>query len=102
MAMCCQLPVEVTQEDLVVMELIDEFESELGQKYILKKLKNEGIVKSYQAKSQKYLLVQHHNGDCLFLDQNRRCSIYDKRPTTCRNHPKIGPRPGYCPYTPKS
>ncbi|MCF5394086.1 YkgJ family cysteine cluster protein, partial [Pseudomonas syringae] len=22
-------------------------------------------------------------------------------PDTCRNHPKVGPRPGYCAYKPK-
>ncbi|MCK5516299.1 MAG: YkgJ family cysteine cluster protein, partial [Desulfobulbaceae bacterium] len=37
--------------------------------------------------------------DCLYLDQKtRRCTIYTKRPDTCRNHPQIGPRPGYCAF----
>ncbi len=42
------------------------------------------------------------NNDCLYLDRKSRlCTIYDKRPDTCRNHPKVGPRPGYCAYKPK-
>jgi Fe-S-cluster containining protein len=24
--------------------------------------------------------------------------VYEKRPNTCRLHPQVGPRPGYCPY----
>ncbi|WP_370448043.1 YkgJ family cysteine cluster protein [Chromobacterium violaceum] len=40
------------------------------------------------------------NGDCLYLDaQTRRCTIYERRPNTCRNHPKVGPKPNFCAYT---
>ena len=47
-------------------------------------------------------LTRMSNDDCLYLDRKSRlCTIYDKRPDTCRNHPKIGPRPGYCAYKPK-
>jgi len=47
-------------------------------------------------------LVRMSNNDCYYLDRKSRlCTIYDKRPDTCRNHPKIGPRPGYCAYKPK-
>jgi hypothetical protein len=42
------------------------------------------------------------NNDCLYLDRKSRlCTIYAECPDTCRNHPKIGPRPGYCAYKPK-
>ena len=30
--------------------------------------------------------------------KTRRCTVYDKRPNTCRKHPQVGPRPGYCPH----
>jgi Fe-S-cluster containining protein len=30
--------------------------------------------------------------------KTRRCTVYDKRPNTCRLHPQVGPKPGYCPY----
>jgi Fe-S-cluster containining protein len=30
--------------------------------------------------------------------KTRRCTVYDKRPNTCRLHPQVGPRPNHCPY----
>ncbi|MEX8496351.1 YkgJ family cysteine cluster protein, partial [Leptothrix ochracea] len=30
--------------------------------------------------------------------QTRRCTVYEQRPNTCRKHPQVGPKPGYCPY----
>ena len=30
--------------------------------------------------------------------KTRRCTVYEKRPTTCRLHPQVGPRPNFCPY----
>jgi Fe-S-cluster containining protein len=46
--------------------------------------------------------VRMGNNDCLYLDRKSRlCTIYDLRPDTCRNHPKIGPRPGFCAFKPK-
>ena len=39
------------------------------------------------------------SGDCHFLDRDtRRCTVYERRPDTCRKHPQVGPKPGYCPY----
>ena len=96
---CCKLPVEVKIPDLIRMEVIDEFESEEPIKNISKKLKKQGIVKHVNTKSGIFTLEQHSNGDCYFLDNKTRlCTIYDKRPNTCRNHPKVGPRPGFCAY----
>lgn len=100
-ALCCHLPVEVDLDDLVNMELLSEFEVELGHKYILKKLTKEKIVKRFDAKTEKYLLVQMGDGACPCLGKDKRCTIYEKRPKTCRNHPIIGPRPGFCPYKKK-
>ncbi len=100
-ALCCHLPVEVDAQDLLLMGLIDEFEISLGERYILKKFQGNEI-KRWDAKSNKFILSQKADGSCLFLDSERRCTIYEKRPQTCRNHPKIGPRPGFCPYQKKS
>jgi Fe-S-cluster containining protein len=42
------------------------------------------------------------SGDCIFLDTGtRRCTIYRQRPETCRNHPQVGPKPGYCAFRKK-
>jgi len=32
-------------------------------------------------------LVEYPNGDCVFLDAARRCTVYDARPTQCRTWP---------------
>ncbi|MCF8068226.1 MAG: YkgJ family cysteine cluster protein [Desulfobacterales bacterium] len=96
---CCTMPVEVRIADLIRMEVADTFESQEPLKKIAKRLKKEGIVEHFNNKSEIFTLVRMSNCDCLYLDtQTRKCKIYDKRPDTCRNHPKIGPRPGFCAY----
>lgn len=103
MATCCSLPVEIDGSDLVRMELIDAFELEEPAKKIAKRLFKEGVIEHFHAKTGVYTLTRLANGDCLYLDQhNRRCTIYNKRPETCRNHPQVGPRPGYCAFRVKA
>lgn len=89
-ALCCRLPVEVAPEELVTMGLATADEVELGDKYLQKIPKLKKIIKRYNRKSNKFLLEQTANNDCIFLDKHRRCSIYDQRPQTCRNHPEMG------------
>lgn len=99
---CCSLPVEVKAKDLVRMGLIDSFELGENMKRIYKRLKKERLVEHYHAKSETFTLGRMANGDCLYLDtRTRRCTIYEKRPDTCRNHPQVGPRSGYCAFIPK-
>lgn len=94
---CCRLPVEVRIGDLLRMELASEFEVEEPLKNIAKRLMKEHIVAHFNHREGVFTLAQHSSGDCLYLDrQTRRCTIYDKRPDTCRQHPQKGPRPGYC------
>jgi Fe-S-cluster containining protein len=89
--------------DLLRIGLVEEFERGEPRKAIAKRLQKEGIVERYHQKSEIFTLVRMANNDCLYLDRKTRlCTIYDKRPETCRNHPKIGPRPGYCAFKPKS
>jgi Fe-S-cluster containining protein len=77
-ANCCTMPVEVKIPDLVRMGVITEFEANEPIKKLAKKLK------------------------CLYLDPtSRKCKIYKNRPDTCRDHPRIGSRPGFCAYEPK-
>lgn len=100
MATCCTMPVEVKLADLVRMGVVDAFEAE-GEppKQIAKRLMKARIVQHFNFKHSIYTLTRRANGDCLYLDaQSRRCTIYAKRPNTCRNHPRIGPRPGFCAY----
>ena len=99
---CCTLPVEVKIKDLIRIGIVDEFELGDPPKNIAKRLQKEGIVERYNQKSEIFTLQRMSNNDCLYLDRKSRlCTIHDKRPDTCRNHPRIGPRPGYCAYKPK-
>ncbi|GGE37158.1 Fe-S oxidoreductase [Halopseudomonas oceani] len=101
-ASCCTLPVEVRLDDLIRLERVDEFERGEPLKQIAKRLQREGVVERFHQKSGVFTLSRMSNDDCLFLDaRSRRCTVYDKRPATCRNHPQVGPRPGFCAYRPK-
>jgi hypothetical protein len=99
-ATCCTMPVEVKLADLVRMGVVDAFEAEHEPpKNIAKRLSKARIVGQFNHKHGIFTLARRANGDCLYLDtDSRRCSIYGVRPNTCRNHPTIGPRPGFCAY----
>ena len=49
---------------------VDEFE----RRYV----RNVGVRKS---------LVEYDNGDCVFLDAQRRCTVYEDRPRQCKTWP---------------
>jgi len=96
---CCTLPVEVRTNDLVRMEIIDPFEADDPPKKIARRLIKAGIIDHFNFKSTIYSLARKANDDCIYIESTtRRCTIYDKRPDTCRNHPAIGPRAGFCAY----
>ncbi|MBL6992191.1 MAG: YkgJ family cysteine cluster protein [Bacteriovoracaceae bacterium] len=102
MALCCQLAIEVKVADLVQMGIIDEFEGQGPIKQLAKKLKKEGVVRLFNLKREIFTLARSMDDTCIFLDSDlRKCTIYDRRPKTCRNHLKVGPRPGYCAYIKK-
>ncbi len=99
---CCTMPVEVTAEDLVRMRLIDEFDLQDKLKHIARKLIKKRLIEHFHSKSAIFTIARMANGDCIFLDNHsRRCTIYELRPDTCRNHPRVGPRPGYCAFRKK-
>jgi Fe-S-cluster containining protein len=103
-ANCCTMPVEVRLPDLIRLGLVDEFEAEHeAPKKIAKRLERARLVEHFNHKNAVFTLARSAHGDCLFLDSHtRRCTVYDKRPNTCRSHPQVGPRPGHCPYGRKS
>ncbi len=102
-ATCCTLPAEVRMGDLVRLGLVDEFEAGGPAKDVARRLVKAGIVERYNHRSQLFTLARMSNNDCVLLDgRTRRCTVYEKRPDTCRNHPQVGPRPGYCAYMPKA
>ncbi|GGP25204.1 YkgJ family cysteine cluster protein [Silvimonas amylolytica] len=97
---CCTMPVEVKLPDLVRMGVVDPFEAEHeAPKNVAKRLEKARIIQHFNFKTSVFTLAQRANGECTYLDaQTRLCTIYDQRPNTCRNHPKIGPKPGFCAY----
>lgn len=98
-ATCCTMPVEVKLADLVRLGIVDEFELGEPPKQIAKRLQKAGIIEHFNFRNSIFTLARRSNGDCRYLDaQSRLCTVYEKRPNTCRNHPQIGPRPGYCAY----
>lgn len=99
--LCCYMPVEIMVKDLIRMNILDEFHLELSEKEQIKEaLKHPNILR-YTPSTQKFTLAQKPDSSCIYLDKQKKCTIYDVRPDTCRNHPKIGPRPNYCAYLKK-
>jgi Fe-S-cluster containining protein len=99
--LCCYMPVEVKISDLIRLGILAEFHLEMTLKEQMKDaLKHPGIQR-YTASTEKYTLTQKSDSTCFFLDNNKRCTQYAERPDTCRNHPRVGPRPGFCAYMKK-
>lgn len=100
---CCTLPVEVSAMDLIRLGVITEDEACESLKKVSKKLLKEGVIQAFHAGSQLFVLEQRNGRDCIYLDaKSRLCTVYEKRPNVCRQFPKIGPRPGWCPAAPKT
>ena len=99
-ANCCTMPVEVKMSDLIRLNLVDPFEAAHEEpKQIAKRLSKEGLIDHFNFKNSIFTLARRSSGDCQFLDaKDRHCTVYANRPTTCRTHPQIGPKPGFCPY----
>lgn len=98
-ANCCRMPVEIKISDLIRLGLTDEDEVLGSKRKLAKRLIKEGILKSYRDGTEYFMLTQRSNDDCYFLDpKTRLCSVYEKRPDTCRGFPStLGPRIGFCP-----
>ncbi len=100
-ANCCTMPLEVQLSDLVRLELVDPFEAEHEEpRHIAKRLLKARLIDHFNHKNAIFTMARRASGDCNFLDpKTRLCTVYDKRPETCRLHPqKKSPKPGYCAY----
>ncbi len=101
---CCTLPLEASAYDLMRLGLLTEDEAASSLKKAAKRLMKEGLIQSFRATTGVFIIQQRGGRDCIFLgEKDRLCTVYEKRPEVCRQFPKIGPRPGYCPkgWTPK-
>lgn len=96
---CCTMPVEVRVQDLIRLEITTQDEVDHSIKKLAKRLKKEGVISSYRDGTDLFMLTQKSNDDCYFLDSHTRlCTVYDRRPDTCRGFPSVlGPRVGFCP-----
>lgn len=96
---CCTMPVEIRASDLVRLGLATEDELNQSIKKVAKKLIRSGVLKSYREGTEFFMISQKANEDCWFLDtKTRKCTVYEKRPDTCRDFPtRVGTRVGYCP-----
>jgi Fe-S-cluster containining protein len=97
---CCAMLLEVKIKDLARLDLCTEDEE---PKKVFQRLKKQKIAQTYRAATGMFLMQSKANGDCQFLDsQTRLCTVYEKRPDTCRRFPTVGgPRPAFCPSRPK-
>jgi Fe-S-cluster containining protein len=69
-------------------------------RHIAKRLQKARLIDHFNHKNAIFTMARRASGDCNFLDaKTRLCTVYDKRPETCRLHPqKKSPKPGYCAY----
>lgn len=100
-ATCCHdMPLEVSLPDLIRLGLVSAEESIEDLSDIASRLKKRKLIQNFHPRKMVFVIAQKKNKDCIFLDENRRCTVYLKRPEICRQFPKIGPKPGSCPYVP--
>ncbi len=101
-ANCCHdMPVEVSVPDLIRLGYLNSEQAATELTAVTRQLLKDGILKRFRPGSLVFVLAQQTNKDCIFLGPDRRCTVYDKRPEICRQFPKIGPKPGHCPYEAK-
>lgn len=98
-ANCCAMPVEVKASDLVRLGVATQDEVDNSIKKLAKRLKKEKVITSYREGTEFFMITQKANSDCYFLDSRTRlCTVYERRPDTCRQFPaQIGTRVGFCP-----
>jgi len=96
------MPLEVSIPDLIRLDLTTEAEATSDLTGLARRLKKQKIIQSFHPRKMVFVIAQKKNKDCVFLDNKRRCTVYEKRPQICREFPRIGPRPGFCPYLPQT
>jgi uncharacterized protein len=87
----------VSAADLIRLGLVTEEEACDSLAQVARKLARAKLIQAFQPKSQLFVLEQRNGRDCIFLGEDRLCTVYEKRPEVCRSFPRIGPRPGWCP-----
>lgn len=99
-AHCCRLPVEVTVDDLVRLGWMSEDDAATvsGARRAARRLAAQGKIQNFRARTGLFILAQRPDERCRLLGDDGRCTVYERRPETCRRFPaEIGPRVGFCP-----
>ena len=91
----------IREGDGKAIKILNEFHLELSEREQIKDALKHPSILRFTPSTEKFTLRQKPDGSCYFLDANKKCTEYELRPDTCRNHPQIGPRPGYCGYMKK-
>ncbi len=94
------MPLEVSVSDLIRLGFVTESEAAQELNKVALRLQNQKIIQKFMPRKLVFVIAQKQNKDCIFLDEKRRCTVYSKRPEICRQFPRIGPKPGFCPYLP--
>ncbi len=101
-ARCCHgWPVQASIPDMIRLGHLTKEEASLELSKASTRLKKDKIIRSFNPKSFIFVLGQQKNGDCIFLNEERTCTVYENRPEICRQFPKMGLKPGFCPHEPK-
>ena len=94
------MPLEVSLSDFIRLGFVQQEEAIEDLSKIATRLRKQKLIQKFYPRKMVFVLAQKKNKDCIFLDDQRRCTVYLKRPEICRQFPKIGPKPGFCPYLP--
>lgn len=98
-ATCCTMPVEITIEDILRLELANQDEMDSSPKKVANRLIRQGVISQYREKTGLFTLTQKSNSDCYFLGSDRLCTVYEKRPGVCQKFPtEMSRKMTYCPY----
>lgn len=94
------MPIEITFEDLVRLNLVSEDALLAPLKKLVARLKKEKTITAYRQESGLFALKQTDEGTCRYLVGNK-CGVYKNRPSVCRAFPlEMGWRHGFCPQDP--
>lgn len=87
---CCSLQVELDIKEYEHFKKLGfkEFMTTRTEMFIKKNIKYKGKEKYFDSmyKDNFAILNKNLNGQCVFLDKKKECSIYEKRPKICKEY----------------
>lgn len=80
---CCHTQVSITDDEAILLAKLVES----GVSIDMEKLKTQSAASENSAV---WYQIPYEKRGCVFLDENRECSIYDDRPAVCRTNHVVG------------